>query len=51
MARGSSFASPTSGARFSTWLRRAIEEVVVVDALSIYKHSTRVGKLWALRIN
>jgi hypothetical protein len=35
------FSKPDKRRSFSTWLRMAIEEVLVIDALSIYKRRTR----------
>ena len=32
------------------WLGMVIEEILVLDALAIYKHRTRNGKLWALEV-
>jgi len=32
------------------WLGMVMEEILVVDALSIYRHKTKGGKLWALEV-
>lgn len=44
------FGKPDKRRRWNTWLRMAIEEVLVVDALSIYRRRTRGGQLYALEI-
>ncbi|HVL65738.1 MAG TPA: phage portal protein [Vicinamibacterales bacterium] len=44
------FARPDRRRDFSTWLRMAIEDVLVVDALSIYRRRTRGGRLYALEL-
>jgi hypothetical protein len=35
---------------WNTWLRKALEEVLVVDALTIFRRPTRAGGLYALEI-
>ena len=32
------------------WLGQVIEEIVSIDALTLYRHKTRGGKLWALEV-
>jgi hypothetical protein len=44
------FNKPDKRRSFSRWLRHAMEDVFVVDALSIYRQPTRGGQLYALRI-
>lgn len=44
------FLKPDRVHNFATWLRMAIEEVIVVDALSIFRRKTRGGDLWALEL-
>jgi hypothetical protein len=44
------FARPDRRRDFGTWLRMAIEDVLVVDALSIYRRRTRGGGLFALEL-
>ena len=44
------FAKPDRRRDFSTWLRMAIEDVLVVDALSIYGRRTRGGGLYSLEL-
>lgn len=44
------FRRPDKRRDFSTWLRMAIEDVLVVDALSIYRRRTRGGALFALEL-
>lgn len=44
------FGKPDKRRDFATWLRMAIEEVLVIDALAIYKRRTRGGDLYALEI-
>ncbi len=44
------FSRPDKRRDFGTWLRMAIEDVLVVDALSIYRRKTRGGGLYALEL-
>lgn len=44
------FRSPDRRRSFATWIRMAIEDVLVVDALSVYRRRTRGGKLHALEL-
>lgn len=44
------FAKPDKRRNWTTWLRMALEEVLSIDALSIYKRRTRGGKLYALEL-
>lgn len=44
------FQKPDRRRDFSTWLRMAIEDVLVVDALSIYCRRTRGGGLYSLEL-
>lgn len=44
------FAKPDRRRKFQTWLRLAIEEILVIDALSIHRQRTRGGELFALRV-
>lgn len=44
------FRKPDQRRSFSDWLRMAIEEVLVIDALSIYRRRTFGGDLYALEI-
>jgi hypothetical protein len=44
------FLKPDKRRSFSTWLRAAIEEVLVIDALSIYRRRTRGGELYSLEL-
>jgi hypothetical protein len=44
------FRKPDKKRSFSTWLRMAIEEVLVLDALSIFRRKTYGGELYALQL-
>ena len=44
------FRSPDKRRSFQRWVRQAIEDILVVDALSIYRQPTRGGGLHSLRI-
>lgn len=44
------FLKPDKRRSFTDWLRMAIEEVLVIDALSIFQRRTRGGDLYALEI-
>ncbi len=44
------FAKPDKRRNWQTWLRMALEEVLSIDALSIYKRRTRGGQLFALEL-
>lgn len=44
------FQKPDKRRSFYTWLGMAIEDVLVIDALSIYKRKTRGGDLFALEV-
>lgn len=44
------FRKPDGRRSFQRWVRHAIEEILVIDALSIYLQPTRGGQLHSLRI-
>lgn len=44
------FLKPDKKRPFDAWLRMAIEDVLVIDALSVYKRRTYGGQLYALEI-
>jgi hypothetical protein len=44
------FAKPDKRRNWQTWLRMAIEEILSIDALSIFKRRTRGGQLYALEL-
>jgi hypothetical protein len=44
------FRKPDKIHGWNTWLRMLIEEVLIIDALSIYKRRTRGGKLYSLEL-
>jgi hypothetical protein len=44
------FRSPDRRRSFTTWIRMAIEDVLVVDALSCYRRKTRGGELYSLEL-
>jgi hypothetical protein len=44
------FRRPDGKRGFHAWIRLAIEEVLAIDALSIYRQKTRGGDLFALKI-
>ena len=44
------FRKPDKRRSFATWLRMAIEDVLVIDALSIYRRRTMGGDLFALEL-
>jgi hypothetical protein len=39
-----------NGVEFEEWVKMALEEVLVVDALSVYRHPDRAGRLHSLTI-
>jgi hypothetical protein len=44
------FRKPDKKRSFSTWLRMAIEDVLVIDGLSIFRRKTYGGELYALQL-
>lgn len=44
------FEKPDRRNNWDEWLGQLIEEVLTIDALSIYRHKDRIGRLWALEI-
>lgn len=44
------FLKPDKRRSFTTWLRMAIEDVLVIDALSVYRRRTRGGGLYSLEL-
>jgi hypothetical protein len=44
------FAKPDQKRSLKRWMRRALKEVLEVDALAIYKRPDRIGRLWGLEI-
>lgn len=44
------FEKPDRRNNWDAWLGELLEEILVIDALSIYLHRTRIGDLWAVEV-